>query len=107
MLQISGMVLNRTMPTASSRRSFPPNRGGLEWDCPSAVRLSKPMAVVCRPGPELPKERFLNSLCQTQTLPMNDSRSVVFVIEDDASMRDALKRLIRSVHLEVELFGSA
>ncbi len=38
---------------------------------------------------------------------MNDSRSVVFVIEDDASMRDALKRLIRSVHLEVELFGSA
>ncbi len=49
----------------------------------------------------------MNSLCQTQTLPMNDSRSVVFVIEDDASMRDALKRLIRSVHLEVELFGSA
>jgi len=38
---------------------------------------------------------------------MNDSRSVVFVIEDDASMRDELKRLIRSVHLEVELFGSA
>ena len=38
---------------------------------------------------------------------MNESRSVVFVVEDDASMRDALKRLIRSVRLEVELFGSA
>ena len=30
----------------------------------------------------------------------------MFVIDDDASVRDALKSLIRSVGLEVELFGS-
>ncbi len=34
-------------------------------------------------------------------------RSIVFVIDDDASLREALKSLLRSVGLEVELFGSA
>jgi RNA polymerase sigma factor (sigma-70 family) len=33
--------------------------------------------------------------------------SVVYILDDDASMRDALKSLIRSVGLRVELFGSA
>ena len=37
---------------------------------------------------------------------VSDPRSMVFVIDDDASLRDALKSLIRSVGLEVELFGS-
>jgi RNA polymerase sigma factor (sigma-70 family) len=32
---------------------------------------------------------------------------MVFVIDDDASVRDALKRLIRSMGLQVELFASA
>jgi len=38
---------------------------------------------------------------------MNESHSIVFVIDDDASIRTALKSLIRSVGLQVELFGSA
>jgi RNA polymerase sigma factor (sigma-70 family) len=33
--------------------------------------------------------------------------SVVYILDDDASVRDALKSLIRSVGLRVELFGSA
>jgi len=37
---------------------------------------------------------------------MIEEQSVVFVIDDDASVRDALKSLIRSVGLRVELFGS-
>ena len=37
---------------------------------------------------------------------MTELHSTVFVIDDDASVRDALKSLIRSVGLEVELFGS-
>ena len=32
---------------------------------------------------------------------------IVFVVDDDSSIRDALKSLIRSVGLRVELFGSA
>jgi FixJ family two-component response regulator len=37
---------------------------------------------------------------------MNDPNAVVFVVEDDASMRNALKGLLRSVGLKVELFES-
>jgi RNA polymerase sigma factor (sigma-70 family) len=38
---------------------------------------------------------------------MSEPPSTVFVIDDDASLREALKSLIRSVGLQVELFGSA
>jgi FixJ family two-component response regulator len=38
---------------------------------------------------------------------MTEPHSMVFVIDDDLSMREALKRLIRSVGLQGEFFGSA
>src|SRR5580693_9961698 len=38
---------------------------------------------------------------------MKDSDPIVFVVDDDASVRDAVKRLIASVGLRVETFGSA
>jgi FixJ family two-component response regulator len=38
---------------------------------------------------------------------MNETPSIVFVIDDDDSVRRALRRLIHSVGLQVELFGSA
>jgi len=38
---------------------------------------------------------------------MNEPASIVFVVDDDPSIRRALKRLIESVGLYVELFGSA
>jgi FixJ family two-component response regulator len=37
---------------------------------------------------------------------MTEQQPIVFVVDDDASIRDALKSLIRSVGLKVELFGS-
>jgi FixJ family two-component response regulator len=37
---------------------------------------------------------------------MTQAEAIVFVIDDDASMRNALGSLIRSVGLDVELFGS-
>ncbi len=37
---------------------------------------------------------------------MSDPDPIVFVIDDDASIRDAVKRLIASVGLRVETFGS-
>jgi FixJ family two-component response regulator len=37
---------------------------------------------------------------------MNAAAPIVFVIDDDASVRDAVKRLIASVGLRVETFGS-
>jgi FixJ family two-component response regulator len=38
---------------------------------------------------------------------MNEERPIVFVVDDDASMRDALRNLLRSVGLAVETFASA
>ncbi|MGA8491026.1 MAG: response regulator transcription factor [Terriglobales bacterium] len=38
---------------------------------------------------------------------MIEPNAIVFVVDDDASLREALKSLIRSVGLHVELFGSA
>jgi FixJ family two-component response regulator len=38
---------------------------------------------------------------------MTDSESLVFVVDDDDSIRKALARLMRSVGLNVETFGSA
>jgi len=38
---------------------------------------------------------------------MSDGEAMVFVIDDDESMREALKSLIRSVGLRVETFASA
>jgi FixJ family two-component response regulator len=38
---------------------------------------------------------------------MREPGAMVFVVDDDASMRESLKNLIRSVGLRVELFGSA
>ena len=38
---------------------------------------------------------------------MTDSESLVFVVDDDDSMKRALARLMRSVGLNVETFGSA
>jgi FixJ family two-component response regulator len=37
---------------------------------------------------------------------MNDSDPIVFVVDDDESVREAVKRLIASVGLRVETFGS-
>lgn len=38
---------------------------------------------------------------------MNRDRPTIFVVDDDSSMRDALKNLLRSVGLTVETFGTA
>jgi FixJ family two-component response regulator len=39
-------------------------------------------------------------------MPTSQSDSIVFVIDDDASIRDAVKSLLKSVGLRAEVFGS-
>ena len=36
-----------------------------------------------------------------------DAQSIVFVVDDDATLREALRSLLRSVGLRVEVFASA
>ena len=38
---------------------------------------------------------------------MSESESIVFVVDDDPSVRSAIERLIGTVGLQVQLFGSA
>ena len=38
---------------------------------------------------------------------MPETQAIVFVVDDDASVREALERLIRSAGLRVEAFASA
>jgi FixJ family two-component response regulator len=38
---------------------------------------------------------------------MPETHPIVFVVDNDSSVGDALNRLIRSLGLDVELFGSA
>jgi FixJ family two-component response regulator len=38
---------------------------------------------------------------------MTEARSIVFVIDDDAAVREAIRSLVRSVGLQAALFGSA
>jgi FixJ family two-component response regulator len=39
-------------------------------------------------------------------MTMNDSSATVFVVDDDASVRDSVKTLLKSVGLQAEVFGS-
>ena len=41
------------------------------------------------------------------TQPLPDPEAIVFVVDDDASVREALARLVRSAGLKVEAFASA
>src|SRR5882672_5287000 len=66
------------------------------------------MAVGCGPWQMATTERPFTSPCQSiMGISMTKAPAIVFVIDDDAAMREALHSLIRSVGLSVETFASA
>src|ERR1700731_1580259 len=54
---------------------------------------------------QVPRARYLNSFYRSQR--MTDPAFIVYVVDYDPSVRRAIKRLVESVGLHVELFGSA
>src|ERR1700731_778018 len=56
-------------------------------------------------SPQCPREQCSNSLCRRRR--MTEPASIVFVVDADPSVLRAIKRLVESVGLHVELFGSA
>src|SRR5580704_6014663 len=65
------------------------------------------MGDIC-PSCQLPRVPCFNLLCRLiPTMCMTEAASMVFVVDDDPSVRRAIKRLVESVGLKVELFGSA
>ena len=93
---------------AFSLPSLQQKRTVWEWVCLSAVHLLKVMAGGYGPRPILP-----TALCFPFTLPvaagslLMTQAPVVFVVDDDPSVRSSLKFLISSVGLQVESFDSA
>jgi hypothetical protein len=63
--------------------------------CPHVLlilpREALPLRRVFTPG------QSFDSICQRQPIFMTEQPPIVFVVDDDASIRDALKSLIRSV----------
>src|SRR5438105_10674034 len=108
------------MLTDCSTLSSPPNPAAWAWAYRSAARSSMLTEDDC-PSPEIsvPGRRSC-SLCHCirrtirvigrPTSPhslASAEEPIVFVIDDDASVREALRRLFRSIGLRVEVVGSA
>src|ERR1700733_904695 len=65
------------------------------------------MGAAC-PSSQLRMARFSNSSCPSlRRFLIADASPQVFVIDDDASVRRAVRRLVESVGLRVETMGSA
>src|SRR5260370_9142078 len=82
----------------SARLSSKRMKGAYGRQAVSAPALSFSSRCRCSPGVRMshdpPSRKAANA-------------AIVFVVDDDASVRDALSSLFRSVGLQVELFGSA
>src|SRR5262245_15402744 len=66
------------------------------------------MAGDCGPRPTMvPARRFRLRFCSTVRIHMAEPKPTVFVVDDDASVREGLASLIRSARLRVEIFASA
>src|SRR5258706_7979662 len=98
---------SRSWPTASSNHSLPRRRKESGWGSPSAVPSLSPTAENCRSF-QFPTLRCSNSLSHPlQRCFMTEPVPIVFVVDDDPSVCRAIKRLVESVGLHVEMFGSA
>ena len=85
----------------STRRSA----AGWGWVSRSAGRLSSSTAGDSGPCRMTGLARRSSSRSDAPIMP--EPQAIVFVVDDDASVREALERLIRSAGLKVEAFASA
>jgi hypothetical protein len=92
---------------ASSLPSLQPKRTAWEWVCRSAGHLLKTMAGGSGPCRILPWCCvFLHAASQCRESSVTTA-SIVFVVDDDPSVRSSLKFLLSTVGLQVESFDSA
>src|ERR1700722_63897 len=95
-----------TTPARSSR-STPPSRRGWVWACRSVRRSSRRMAAgYGRPGGRLTAPRSTSRCWRLRLLWMAEEPDTVLVVDDDASVRQALADLLESVGLRVQPFAS-
>src|SRR5207244_8460439 len=111
----------------------PPKPAAWEWGWQSAERLSRPTAGGCGPRPVYRRVPHSSSGCPRKVAAghdrsicdglsreptccnigcfrpccMSEEQPIVFVIDDDPSVRDAITDLLQSVGVEVKAFRSA
>ena len=96
------------MSKRSSMLSTPPSRKGWGWDWRSVAPLLR--ITVGSYGPHrmtVPAQHFSLLFCSTSSSVMAEAKAIVFVVDDDVSVREGLGSLIRSAGLRVETFASA
>ena len=82
-------------PNAFSNLFLQPSRLGSEWDWPSVARLLRRMVDGCGLPPRLPRGNLSIYIVGGGECDKSPSPTV-FVIDDDAAIRDALQSLISS-----------
>src|SRR5262245_55640611 len=105
---IPGRAWTRSSLTGCSTPSIRPSRTGWAWGWRSAAGLSKRTGVGCGRRPMCRRAPSCSSRCRggARENPM-DAEARVFVVDDDAVMRESLENLLRSVGLRVVAFASA
>src|SRR5689334_21837134 len=81
------------------------NRTALEWACPSVARSSKRTEASCGQHPIHGQARRFSFACHSA--PAMTDGDLVLVVDDDPSIRDSLRSLIRSLGLRCQTFASA
>src|SRR4029077_10480072 len=101
-------VLIRSAWNESLMLSTPPNPGAWAWGYRSAALSLKVTADGCGP-PRMTALAQLFILLFEMSIESSllGSKAVVFVVDDDVSVREGLERLLLAVGWKVETFGSA
>src|SRR4051812_5335240 len=95
-------------PTRSSTHSSRRRRAGLGWGCRSVAPSSRRTAGDCGPRRTTDRaQRFISHCRLPPDLTVDPEDSLVLVVDDDPSVREALHSLIRSAGLSCQAFGSA
>lgn len=95
------------IPTASAKTRFRDIPGSLGSDPGMGLNIRAAHLAICRRSVQI--EHGPTSSCTPYPArsPVSEPTPVVFVVEDDSSVREALEGLIRSAGWKVEVFVSA
>ena len=119
-MQAHGGRLWATSDPIAAPRFISPCQRARNWQTSGAVQRSKftlrdaartPLLRAngwkTRNSEPCPEQRRRGGTWNTKRVGMSEPDAMVFVVDDDAQTRDALKNLMRSVGLHVEVFASA
>src|SRR4051794_17649931 len=104
---MQGSAWRCTAWTSYSRLFIRPSRAVWEWACRSADQSLKIITGKSGQRPTRAPGQLSHSTCLASRLArMTEQRPTVFVVDDDVSVREAIKRMLESVGLRAKTFES-